>query len=86
MVSMNCTTFAVEALKVADIDLPTTAHKWTLPDKYSILATLLNINFRGYTPSDAAEDFKNKDNYISYANINIGNTEDTSDLESKKVK
>ena len=79
MVSMNCTTFAVKALKAAGIESPTSEHKWTMPDNVHQLivdnlpsdkwfkdatATFLLDGLKGYSPADAVQDFKNASKYV----------------------
>ena len=73
MVSNNCTTFAVDALKSGDVNSPITEHRWTLPEdakdvvkdglpklipfKDPIAEKLIN-GLYGYTPADAGEDIR----------------------------
>ena len=78
MVSMNCTTFAVLALKEAGIKAPTEEHQWTVPENLhqiivnnlpdnkilkGVVANRLLNGLKGYSPADAVQDFKNHSKY-----------------------
>lgn len=63
MVTYNCTTFAVEAIKKAGITPPTDMNYWTIPDELLTMAKKSGIkvnkkNFYGYSPADATQDIK----------------------------
>ncbi|MGI6668769.1 MAG: RHS repeat-associated core domain-containing protein [Acetivibrionales bacterium] len=95
MVSNNCTTFAVDALKSAGIKSPTSAHKWTLPDGAhkllvdnlpkeirfkNIVAWWLLNGLKGYSPGDAGEDIRDNTGAI----INTNGTVSTSSGGKKR--
>ena len=64
VVTNNCTTFAVDALKSIGINVPTTEKTWTLPDNIEemigcneyIIRFLGGYDIQGYSPADAAAD------------------------------
>ena len=64
VVTNNCTTFAVDALKSIGINVPTTEKTWTLPDNIEemigcnefIIRLLGGYDIQGYSPADAAAD------------------------------
>ena len=57
VVTNNCTTFAVDALKSIGINVPTTEKTWTLPDNIEFIIRLLGgYDIQDYSPADAAAD------------------------------
>ena len=64
VVTNNCTTFVVDALKSIGINVPTTEKTWTLPDNIEemigcnefIIRLLGGYDIQGYSPADAAAD------------------------------
>ncbi len=64
VVTNNCTTFAVDALKSIGINVPITEKTWTLPDNIEeiigfnefIIRSLGGYDVQGYSPADAAAD------------------------------
>jgi Uncharacterized protein containing a von Willebrand factor type A (vWA) domain len=65
----NCTTFAVEGLKLCDIDVPITKHFWTysfsVDGAIEFLAKsgVLTVGY-GFTPADAGEDLRDTGEYV----------------------
>lgn len=79
--SNNCTTFAVKALKYANIDVKIYEHNWTR-DGLS-LEWLVNNNYYGYSPADACQDIK--ENYDECIACRVYTLNDGSEVVAYEV-
>lgn len=69
MVSRNCTTFAVDALKALGLNPKIYEHNWTYGDGF---LNLIAYSYRGYSPADAGEDIRqNYSDYIFYTDVEL---------------
>ena len=69
MVSRNCTTFAVDALKALGLNPKIYEHNWTYGDGFM---NLIAHSYRGYSPADAGEDIRNNySDYIFYTDVEL---------------